>query len=72
MPRRFALLDSVALLHDVPDARLVQGQVGTIVEVLDRDMFLVEFSGDNGKSYAVLPLAQDDLLRLHFTAEAAE
>ena len=59
------LLSVVALTHDMPEAGLVRGQVGTIVEVLGPEVFEVEFSDDNGRTYASLALKVDDLLRLH-------
>ena len=37
-------LDVVALLRDVPERALIAGQVGTILEILDKDVFEVEFS----------------------------
>ena len=40
------LLETVALLTDLTEEGLVRGQVGTIVEDLAPDVFLVEFSGD--------------------------
>jgi hypothetical protein len=66
------VLDTVALLKDKQELGLVQGQVGTIVEVLLDGAFLVEFSGDDGKAFAIRPIAQNELLRLQFAAEAAE
>ena len=47
------LLDVVALLEDLPELGLVSGQVGTIVEEYDRDVFEVEFSDTNGHAYAI-------------------
>ncbi len=61
----FAVLDVVALLEDVPDEKLVRGQVGTIVEELADDHYEVEFSDDEGRTYAQAPLRADQLLRLH-------
>ena len=58
------LLDVVALLADVPAHGLLRGQVGTVVELLD-GAFEVEFSDDDGKTYAELALAPDQLLILH-------
>src|SRR5258708_2841474 len=37
------LLDVVALTEDLPDRKLWQGQVGTLVEVLAQDVFEIEF-----------------------------
>lgn len=65
------LLSVVALMHDMPEAGLVRGQVGTIVEVLAPGVFEVEFSDDNGRTYASLALGSGDLLRLHHERQAA-
>ena len=59
------LLSVVALMRDLPEAGLVRGQVGTVVEVLSPDVFEVEFSDDSGRTYASLALKAHDLLRLH-------
>src|ERR1700730_8202279 len=58
------LLDVVALLSDVPAHGLLRGQVGTVVELLD-GAYEVEFSDDEGRTYAELALAPDQLLVLH-------
>ena len=58
------LLDVVALLADVPAHSLVRGQVGTVVELLD-GAYEVEFSDDEGRTYAELALPADQLLILH-------
>jgi hypothetical protein len=65
MYRPIALFDVVALIHDRATDGLVRGQVGTVVEVLPGSMFEVEFSDDQGKTYALLPLAEDELIVLH-------
>ena len=57
------LLDVVALLAEVP-AYGLRGQVGTVVELLD-GAYEVEFSDDEGKTYAELALRSDQLLILH-------
>ena len=59
------LLDTVALLKDLPEENLLRGQVGTIVEELAPDVFEVEFSDTTGRAYAILPLKSDQLLLLH-------
>ena len=59
------LLDVVALIKDRPNDGLVRGQVGTIVENLSVGIFEVEFSDDQGKTYAMLPLSADELIVLH-------
>jgi hypothetical protein len=68
---RPTLLDVVALLRDVPARGLERGHVGTIVESLDEKTALVEFSDDEGRAYAVAPLALADLLVLHYEPRAA-
>lgn len=68
---RPSLLDVVALLTDFPAQRLARGQVGTIVEQLDDNTLLVEFSDDEGRAYAVAPCPRTDLLVLHYVPEAA-
>ncbi|MFD2184499.1 DUF4926 domain-containing protein [Rhodoplanes azumiensis] len=70
-PKTSQLLDVVALLTDRPDLRLARGQVGTIVEELDVDTALVEFSDDQGRAYAVEPCAKAELLVLHYVPEQA-
>ena len=47
------LLDVVALVEDLPEEKLVRGQVGTVVELLDDEHFEVEFSDDHGRTYAL-------------------
>jgi hypothetical protein len=60
-----ALFDVVALIEERPADGLVRGQVGTVVEVLSPGVFEVEFSDDRGKTYAMLPLTEDELIVLH-------
>ena len=66
-----SVLDVAALLTDLPAQRLARGQVGTIVEQLDDQTLLVEFSDDQGRAYAVAPCPRADLLVLHYVPEAA-
>lgn len=58
-------LDTVALTEDIPARGLLRGQVGTVVETLAEDVFEVEFSDNEGQSYAMLPLRGDQLMVLH-------
>ncbi len=65
-------LDVVALLEGVPERGLVRGQVGTVVEKLAPGVFEVEFSDNNGRTYATLAAPADKLLVLrHEAIEAA-
>ena len=61
-----SLLDVVALLSDLPAQRLARGQVRTIVERLDENISLVEFSDQQGRAYAVAPCPLTELLTLHY------
>ncbi|HTJ29976.1 MAG TPA: DUF4926 domain-containing protein [Acidobacteriaceae bacterium] len=62
---KIELLAVVALLRDWPERRLVRGQVGTVVEILISDVVLVEFSDNEGQTYAIEALPSDALMRLH-------
>ena len=66
-----SLLDVVALLADLPAQSLARGQVGTAVEQLGDKTWLVEFSDDDGRAYAVAQCQAADLLVLHYVREAA-
>lgn len=59
------LLDVVATLETVPATRLAKGQVGTIVDELDGDTVLVEFSDVDGIAYALELIPVEDLIELH-------
>lgn len=65
MTESIELLDVVALAQDMPEQGLLRGQVGTVVELLAPGVFEVEFSDDQGKTYAMLPIASDHLILLH-------
>ena len=60
------LLDVVALTDDLSTYGLWRGQVGTVVELLAHGVFEVEFSDDQGRTYASLALRADQLLILHY------
>jgi hypothetical protein len=66
-----SLLDVVALLADIPAQGLARGQVGTIVEALDQNIVLVEFSDDQGHAYSIAPCPRAQLLVLHYIPKAA-
>jgi hypothetical protein len=59
------LLDTVALLEEVPAERLQRGQVGTVVEILASGLFEVEFVDNEGYTYAVTGLRAEQLMVLH-------
>lgn len=64
------LLDVVALLEDVPDKGLVRGQVGTVVEPLAPNVYEVEFSDNEGRTYAQIPLRDGQFLVLRHESVA--
>jgi hypothetical protein len=69
--KQASVLDVVALLADLPAQKLARGQVGTVVESLDSETALVEFSAEDGKAFAIVPCFRRDLLVLHYVPEAA-
>ena len=59
------LLSVIALMKELPEKNLRRGQVGTIVEELAPGVYEVEFSDDQGRTYASVALPGDHLLRLY-------
>ena len=72
MTEAFHLHDPVALLTDMPARHFVsdqplllrRGQLGTIVMIYDNLNYEVEFADTQGRTYAMLPVAADNLMRL--------
>nr|VFJ55958.1 MAG: protein of unknown function (DUF4926) [Candidatus Kentron sp. FM]VFJ59251.1 MAG: protein of unknown function (DUF4926) [Candidatus Kentron sp. FM]VFK11219.1 MAG: protein of unknown function (DUF4926) [Candidatus Kentron sp. FM] len=62
----FELFDVVALTEELSGQSLSRGQVGTIVEILAPDVFEVEFSDDEGQTYAMGTLGANQLMALHY------
>ena len=67
--KKIKLLDTVALVDDLPERKLKRGEVGTVVEILAPDVFEVEFSDDEGRTYAELSLRADQVIALHNQGE---
>lgn len=65
------LLDVVAVTTDLPEHGLLRGQVGTVVESLSPGIFEVEFSDDQGRTYAQAALSGNQLLVLHYAPQSA-
>jgi hypothetical protein len=69
--------DTVALLEDVPAKHFLtgkplmlrRGQVGTVVMTYDGSAFEVEFSGRDGRAYAILPVKAERLMILREAPE---
>jgi hypothetical protein len=68
--KKIKLLDTVALLEDLPERKLKSGEVGTVVEILAPDVYEVEFCDEDGQTYAELALRGDQLVILHNQGEA--
>jgi hypothetical protein len=66
MKNKVKLLDVVALTDDLPERELQRGQVGTVVEVLAPDVYEVEFSDNDGRTYAEFAVNADKLMVLHY------
>jgi len=63
---KIQLLDVVALTEDRPEHGLRRGQVGTVVDVLARSVFEVEFVDNQGHTHAMVALHAKQLVLLHF------
>ena len=60
------LLDVVTLIEDMPELKLYRGQVGTIVEEYEPQVFEVEFSDMRGRTYALETLKAGQLMVLRY------
>ena len=66
-----ALLDTVALTEDVPEAGLAAGEVGAVVEVFGGGAaFEVEFCDPSGAAYGLHTLRAGQLVPLHTRGQA--
>lgn len=65
MQNKIKLLDTVALLEDLPQRHLKKGEVGTVVEILAPDVFEIEFSDNEGQTYAMFALRENQIVALH-------
>lgn len=69
------LYDVVALLEDIPEDKLERGDVGTVVEIFPATDkrpkgFMVEFSDDEGVTYALPILRENQFIRLRYRKAA--
>ena len=60
------LLDTVALVKDMPELQLYRGQVGTIVEVYEPNVFEIEFCNLDGQTYALETMTASQLMLLRY------
>ena len=68
--RKIKLLDTIALVKDIPSRKLKRGEVGTVVEILAPEVFEVEFCDEDGQTYAELALRADQIIPLHNRGDA--
>ena len=61
----FHLYDVVSLVDDLPEHDLVRGQVGTIVMVHTPSVYEVEFTDNDGHTYAMLAVSAQHMMLLH-------
>ncbi len=66
MKQEVKLLDVVTLAQDLPQHGLVRGQVGTVVEQYAPDAFAIEFSDNNGRTYALATLRVEQFFPLRY------
>jgi hypothetical protein len=66
MKQKVKLLDVVALTQELPNRDLSLGQVGTVVEVLAPDVYEVEFTDNDGRTFAEFAVRAEQLLVLHY------
>ncbi|MFZ1755911.1 MAG: DUF4926 domain-containing protein [Caldilineaceae bacterium] len=65
MRKTIQLFDVVALTEDIPNTGLFRGQVGTVVDILDKGKaFEVEFSDKDGRTYDSIGLRPTQLMLL--------
>ncbi|WP_394990261.1 DUF4926 domain-containing protein [Emticicia sp.] len=60
------IFDVVVLTEEIPSHKLRKGELGTIVEKLDNDAFLVEFADTKGVTYAMIPLKSSSLMKVYY------
>lgn len=58
---RYKLLDSVVLLHDLPEFELRSGDLGTVVEIYEPDGLEIEFVKASGETLAVITVTEKDV-----------
>jgi uncharacterized protein YcfJ len=64
-------LDVVAITEDLPERDPYRGQVGTVLEIVAPGVFGVEFSDEEGRTYASTSLEANRLLGLPYEPSGA-
>ena len=57
--------DTIILIEPLTNKKVRVGSIGAIVEILDKDVFLVEFADKNGVAYAIEALQAKQLLKVY-------
>ena len=71
MAAHIELLDTVAVVTDIPELGLTAGEVGAVVEVLgEGEAFEVEFCDNSGVTYGLYTLRASQLVALHTRGQA--
>ena len=65
MPTPIQLLDTVAVIVDLPEFGLTAGEVGAVVDVLSSVAVEVEFCDQSGRTYGLHTLRVNQLIPLH-------
>lgn len=61
----FEQFDTVILKEPLPNKKVRVGSLGAIVEILDEDVFLIEFADKNGVAYAIEALQAQQLIKVY-------
>lgn len=61
---KIQLLDVVVLKKAIPEQKLQEGAIGTVVEFLGEALFLVEFADKNGVPYTIVDLPEQLLIKV--------
>ena len=61
----FEQFDTVILKVPSSNIKIRVGALGAILEILDEDVFLVEFADKNGVAYAIEALKAEQLLKVY-------
>ena len=71
MKTEIELYKVVAILKDMTEKKIKKGQVGTVVEKLDEDVYEIEFCDKSGQTVLTTSIHSEYLLVLDFDLVAA-
>ena len=64
-------MQNLKLILEKTLSNWLPGKWVLFLEILDEDVFEVEFSDDSGKAYAMLSIKKEGLIHLHYSPVAA-